>query len=88
MTSFALVLTAVYTLLSEPNGSWEYVQVFGWFENKAHCEQYAKDEAKTAEEFNEPYRSRSPNEPRKMILTKMKYVCLTEAEIAKMMEKK
>lgn len=81
MTKWALLLTAWYTLMSE-DGHWGYKQTFGWFDTQAACEEMANNEAKAAAEFSVPFRSITPMEPRRMLLYKMTYTCITDNELA------
>ena len=81
MGKFALILVAWYSIMSEPEGSWKYVQVFGWFNDKAQCAQRAMDEASNAKKFNSYFRSYFPlPQMRRMVITKMTAECLTYAE--------
>lgn len=73
--------------MSEPNGTWKYVQYFGWLDSKKQCEQIAQNEAKVAKEFSNPQRSFVETDIRRMVLRNMTYECLTDNEIADMRRK-
>lgn len=81
MTSWALIFTIWYSLLSEPDGAWRYVQLFGWFDNKMQCEEYAATESSQTLEFSIPYRSLMPMEIRSMKASKVTYNCVSQDEL-------
>ena len=83
MTKFVLILTTWYTLLSDPSGSWKYVQIFGWFDDESKCEQRAINEGKRAAEFSNHYEDKL----RLMPMIDMTYVCIDDNEMADMIRK-
>ncbi len=88
VTVYALILISWYTLESEPEGSWQYQQTFGWFKTIGECEERAKEELKAGAAYQTYFKDPITNllgfrvvEPRKMPMVKMTHVCKSLEEM-------